>query len=185
MPYCRASTSAVSPMIMPRQRAREAVAVHRVDEREVAHRVPPSRVLGVDEIRHAAHRLDAAGHDDLGFAEQDRLRAAGDRLHARGARLVDRLRRHRIRQAGAPARPAAPDSDPIPPAVRGRSALPRRAPGSTPARASAARDRDRAELGRMHVSGMLRRNGRWAFAPRRRSRPRGGISFQLYQSPNP
>ena len=61
MPYWRARTSAVSPMIRSDSGSLKAVAVHRVDELEVAHLVAPARVGGVDEIRHAAHRLDAAG----------------------------------------------------------------------------------------------------------------------------
>ena len=42
-------------------RAGEAVAIHGVDEREVPHPMAPARVFGVDQVRHAAHRLDAAG----------------------------------------------------------------------------------------------------------------------------
>ncbi len=82
-------------------RAGEAVAVHGVDEREVAHLVPPSRVFRIDEVRHPAHRFDPAGEDHIRFAEEDRLGARGDRLHPGGARLVDRLRGHGVGDAGA------------------------------------------------------------------------------------
>ena len=62
--------------------------------------MPPARVDGVDQIRHAAHRLDAAGEHDVRFAEQDRLRTGDDRLQPRRAGLVDRLRRRAVRNAG-------------------------------------------------------------------------------------
>ena len=101
MPYWRASISAVSPMIRFDTGHVEAVAVHRVDQREVAHPVAPARVDRVDQVRHPAHRLDAAGEHDVRLAQHDRLRAGGDRLQAGGAGLVDRLRRRRVGDAGA------------------------------------------------------------------------------------
>ena len=121
-----------------RQRAREAVAIHRVDEREVAHLVAPARVLA--SMRYGIRLIDSMppASDDVRLAEHDRLRAGGDRLHARRARLVDRLGRHAVGQPGA-----APD---LPRGVRARSGLTAVADEhfvdvrpSTPARSSAAR----------------------------------------------
>ena len=101
MPYWRARTSAVSPMISPDSGHGEAVAIHRVDELEVAHLVAPPRVGGVHQIRHAAHRLDAAGHDHRRLAEQQTLRARGNRLQARRTGFVDCLGRRGVRHPGA------------------------------------------------------------------------------------
>ena len=86
-----------------RQRAEEAVAVHRVDEREVAHLVAPARVFAVDQIRHAAHRLDAAGEHELRLAERIACAPSAIVCKPGRARLIDRLRRRRVRQAGAAA----------------------------------------------------------------------------------
>ena len=62
---------------------------------------PPARALAVGEERLPAHRLVAAGDDDARLAGEDRLRAAHDRLQARGAEAVDVHRRRRRRQARA------------------------------------------------------------------------------------
>ena len=88
--------------------------------------------------------------DDVGFAEHDRLRAAGDRLHARGAGLVDRLCRHRFRQPGA--------ADDLSRGIGSRAGLAgvpdqhlvdlRRVDSR---RVQGRARRDRPELGRMHV----------------------------------
>ncbi len=135
----------------PAQRAGEPVAVHRVHEREVPHLVAPSRVDGIDEVRHAAHRLDAAGEHDVGFAERNRARAGSDSFHARRARLVHRRRRHAVRQPGAP--------EHLPRGVRSRASLSRMADEHVVhgvARERRALDRgarrNRAQLRRMHVA---------------------------------
>ena len=74
---------------------------------KMPHLVAPSRVVRVEQVRHAAHRLDAAGEDDVGLAERDGLRRGGDRLQAGRAGLVQRPSRHAIRQAHAPSDLAA------------------------------------------------------------------------------
>ena len=66
---------------------------HRIDEVEVPHAMPPTSVNTVDQVRHPAHRLDAAGDAAIRLAEQDALRSGGKRMHSRGARFVDRVRR--------------------------------------------------------------------------------------------
>ncbi len=69
--------------------------------------------IGVDEDRvgrnlvsahrHEAHRLGAAGDDDVGEPGHDALGAVGDRLEAGGAEAIDGDRRRRDRDAGAQA----------------------------------------------------------------------------------
>ena len=119
MPYCRARTSAVSPMIRPESGSWKPSRYIASTKREVAHAMTPTRIGAVDEIRHATHRLDAARDDTLRLAEQDALRSRGNRLHSRGARFVDRLRGGRERACRRDGRPAGPDSDPNPPGGRG------------------------------------------------------------------
>jgi hypothetical protein len=125
--------------------------------------VAPAGIFRVDQIGHAAHRLDAAGDDDLGLAEQDRLGPAGDRLHAGGAGLVERLRGSAVGQPG-PARdltgrvgtgsclPGVPDEHFVHEAGVDAGPFERR------------RDGDRPELGRVDVP------ERPAVAPNRRAR---------------
>jgi hypothetical protein len=84
-----------------RQGVEEPVAVHRIDERKVAHLVAPPRVLAVEVVRHPAHRFHAAGQHQPRLADLNGLRTKRDRLEARGARLIDRLCRRRVRQARA------------------------------------------------------------------------------------
>ena len=103
-----------------RERAPEAVAIHRVDQREVAHLVAPPRVVRVDEVRHAAHRLDSAGEHDLRVAGGDRLRSRRDGLQARRARLVQRPRGHAVRRGPCGGPPAAPGWARIRPVARVR-----------------------------------------------------------------
>ena len=76
MPYWRASTSAVSPMIMPLSEQVNPSRYIASTSVKLPHPVPPARIFRVNQVRHAAHRLDAAGDDDLGLAEKDRPRAA-------------------------------------------------------------------------------------------------------------
>ena len=83
----------------------------------MAHPTPPASVLRVDEIRHAAHRLDTPDDHHARLAERDRLGTARDRLQAGRARLVHRLGRHGVRQPGAPAT--------LPGRIRPRPRLPR------------------------------------------------------------
>ena len=87
---------------LPRQRAGEAVTIHGIDEREVAHAMPPARIFCIDQVWHPAHRLDAAGDDNLRVAEHDGLCARRDRLHPRRTRLVDGVGGNRIGQPRAP-----------------------------------------------------------------------------------
>ena len=84
-----------------RERTLEAVAVHRVDEREIPHAMAPAGIRRLDQIRHPAHRLDAAGEDDLRFAEHDRLGAGHEGLQSRRACFVDGLRRRGVRKPGS------------------------------------------------------------------------------------
>ena len=53
-----------------------------------------------DHVRRLAHALGAAGQHDVGFAEQDHLRAADRRLNAGPAEAIDGERRHVDRHAG-------------------------------------------------------------------------------------
>ena len=53
--------------------------------------------------RHQAHRLGAAGDDDLGGADHDALGGLGNRLQAGRTEAVDRHRRGGVRHAGAQA----------------------------------------------------------------------------------
>src|SRR5680860_1120464 len=73
------------------ERVGEAVVDHRVDRLDVAH--PVAEAGARQQVRRAAHRLHAAGHGDLGVAGADRRVGEPERAHARGADLVDRLRR--------------------------------------------------------------------------------------------
>ena len=59
---------------------------------------PPAGARAIGEERLAAHRLVAAGDDDPRLAREDRLRAAHDRLQARGAEAIDVHRRRRRRK---------------------------------------------------------------------------------------
>ena len=149
MPYSRARSSAVSPMTMPRERAREAVAIHRVDERKVPHPVAPARIRRVDQIGHAAHRLDAAGQDDLRFAEQD-LSPADAIASIPDAHALFIVVAGTVPASPADGRPAAQDSAPSRPAGMADECLVDQR-GFTPARHGRARG-DGAELRGVHVA---------------------------------
>ncbi len=82
-----------------RQRAVEAVLVHRVDDVEVAQAVARAHARQVEG--QAAHALGAAGDDDPVAAEADRLGREVDRLQARAAGHVDRPGRDALGDAGA------------------------------------------------------------------------------------
>ena len=60
---------------------------------------PQPAAQAADDVRRLAHALGPAGQHEVGFAEQDHLRAADRRLDARAAQPVDRQRRHFDRQA--------------------------------------------------------------------------------------
>ncbi len=66
----------------------------------------PAGALAVGEKRLPAHRLVAAGNHHLRLAREDRLRAAHDRLEARGAEAVDVHRRGGRRESRAECAPA-------------------------------------------------------------------------------
>ena len=77
--------------------AGEPVVHHRVDQRAVAEAVAGAG-LG-EQVRGAAHRLHAAGDDDLGVAGRDHLVGEVDGVEPREADLVHRRGRHRHRDA--------------------------------------------------------------------------------------
>src|SRR5207244_7221076 len=76
-----------------RERALESVSIHGVDERKVPHLVTPARVDGVDEVRHAAHRLDATVENEFGLAELARLSTGRYSVCTRISGLVYRQER--------------------------------------------------------------------------------------------
>ena len=172
MPYCRASTSAVSPMIIPHS---EQVKPSRYIA-STSVKLPilwPQRASSASiEVRHAAHRLDAAGDDDLatrraGSTARPSATACIPDAHA----LLIVCAGTRVGQPGPADDLPRRDWDRTPPAGRGRSALRRRAPGRLRPRSSAARDGGRPELGRVDVP------ERPAVAPDRR--PRGADNHDL------
>src|SRR5215207_2109550 len=75
----------------------QAVLQHRVDEPEVAHLGAGAHVGGV---RRLAHRLHAAGDDDVGIAVGDLLHADGDGAQPRAAELVQAPGGLLLRDAG-------------------------------------------------------------------------------------
>ncbi len=64
----------------------QAILDHRVDKAEVAHLLAVAQMRAV---RRLAHALLAAGDDDIGIAQLDRLHAHRDGAQARPAKLVD------------------------------------------------------------------------------------------------
>ena len=82
-----------------RKRAEKAVAIHRVDERLIAHLESPA---AFEQIGHAAHRLGAAGDDDVRLTEKNLLPAEKHGPQARCARHVDRERRYVVAEARTP-----------------------------------------------------------------------------------
>ena len=76
------------------ERTQEAVPVHAVDELAMAEPVAPAGAR--QEVGRVGHRLGAAGQDDVCVPQRDRLPGLQDADQARGARLVDRVRRHGV-----------------------------------------------------------------------------------------
>ena len=105
MPSRTATSSAVSPRLivaLPPSRSLNLRVDQAPAERGVGHVAggrPRPRALGQDH-RRARHRLDAAGHDDVGLAAADLLRRRGDGLQAAGAQPVDGVAGDLVRQAG-------------------------------------------------------------------------------------
>src|SRR5262249_36108640 len=65
----------------------------------IAEAISPSRSVKI--IRKPRHGLGAAGENATRFAEQNGLVGKRDRLHARGAGLIDRERRNFLRHSAA------------------------------------------------------------------------------------
>ena len=89
--------------------------------------------------RRAAHRLDAAGDEQVAVAGDDRVAGRDDRGEARRAEPVDGHARDRLRAARRAARPSARRCGcPRRPGSRSRSRRPRSRSAGTPARSTAA-----------------------------------------------
>ena len=65
----------------------------------IAHAKSPSPFL--DDIGNSAHRLGAACDHDIGISQNDFLISQNNRLQPRTARLVHRVCRHFLRNAGS------------------------------------------------------------------------------------
>ena len=108
--------------------------------RRRARRCPcASRSRRLVVVGDVGHRLHAARHHHVGVAERDGLRGGDDRLQPGAAHLVERPGRASRRGSRRSAPPVAPAPAPRRPAARCPSPPRRPRPGSTPARASAAR----------------------------------------------
>ncbi len=62
------------------KRTGKTVTIHGINELDVPHPVPPTRGLRVDQVRHPAHRFDAADQHDFGLAQGNRLGTASNGL---------------------------------------------------------------------------------------------------------
>jgi hypothetical protein len=73
------------------------------DERVAEHGVAVAQLMGtaVDQVRRAAHALDAAANEQMAVAGTDRLCREHDRLDARAADFVDRGRADRFGHAAS------------------------------------------------------------------------------------
>ena len=101
-----------------RKRVLEAIAIHRINERKVAHAMTPAGIGAVDEIRHPTHRSyprppRRTRTPRAGCFGQPRQSPAFP-----SACLVDRLRRLCVGAGRPDGRPGARDSDRNPPAAR-------------------------------------------------------------------
>ena len=93
--------STVSPMIMPHS---EQVKPSRyIASTSVKFPILWPQRASSASIRYGMRLIDSMppARTTVGLAEHDRLRAGGDRLHARGAGLVDRLRGNAVGKPGA------------------------------------------------------------------------------------
>jgi hypothetical protein len=82
-----------------RNLAEEAVAIHRIHERLIAHLETPA---AFEEIRHAAHGFRAACDDDFRFAGENLLPAESDGAQAGCARHIYGESGNVIAESGAP-----------------------------------------------------------------------------------
>ena len=150
------------------RRVRESPAERAVVEHAVAARERPVG-LARDQ-RCAAHRLHAAGHEEVAVAREHGMAGRDDRREPGGAEPVDRHACDRFRQAREQRRPCARRCGcPRRPGWRSRSTRPRCRPARRPSAPRPRRSRWR--RGRRDGRARARRRGaRSACAPRRAGR---------------